>query len=290
MSVLAGAGVWRAGKRQHLPPHRNPGLEIVCVTGGHALWRVEGVDFRVPPGSVFFTWPWERHGGVQEIQPGLDLTFVMIRMRQVYRRPPRARNLAWHADLPLLVGEGRNVIRALRDAGGRVYAQSEAIVTLSRRLVAEHNGAGPMREAMIRALSAAALVELARIVASPRSRHAPTRDADARVKAFVGQLAARCHEPWSIEAMATACGLGRSRLTDLVRRQTGDSPLMLLNRLRVERAKDQLTRTEAKVIDIALGCGFNTPQYFCRVFRDYTGRTPLAYRRQASAGQAAAVS
>jgi len=282
MSVLAGAGVWRAGKRQRLPQHRNPGLEVVCVTGGHAAWRVEGVTYRVPPGSVFFTWPWERHGGVQEIQPGLDLAFVMIRMRRAYRRPPRAQGLAWHAGLPLRVAEGRRVIRALRNATGRAFAQSDAIVTLTRRLVAEHNGSAPMREAMIRALSAATLVELARIVASPRSSQTPTRDAEARVKAFVDRLAARCDEPWSIEAMATACGLGRSRLTDLVRRQTGDPPLMLLNRLRVERARDQLLRTDAKVIDIALSCGFNTPQYFCRVFRDYTGQTPLAYRRQAS--------
>ena len=284
MSVLAEAGTWRTAKRRWLPQHRNPGLEVIAVTGGHAEWVVEGVTHRVPPGSVFFTWPWERHGGVRDPQPGLDLVYVVIRMRRAYRRPPPRREQAWYRDLPLTALDGRRVIRVLREAEGRVFPLTASIVSLTHRLVAEHNGGGPLREAMIRALSAATLVELSRLVTVPRSRQAHVLGAELRVERFVEQLASRCDEPWSVEAMAAACGLGRSRLTDLVRRQTGDPPLILLNRLRVERAKLRLTQSDTKVIDIALACGFSSPQYFCRVFRDYTGQTPLAYRRAVSEG------
>ncbi len=282
MSVLAEAGTWRTAKRRWLPQHRNPGLEVICVTGGHAEWVVEGVTHRVPPGSVFFTWPWERHGGVRDPQPGLDLVYVVIRMRRAYRRAPPRRELAWHRGLSLTGVAGRQVIRALQQAEGRVFPLAAPLLSLTTRLVGEHHATRPMGESMIGALSAAALMELTRIVTAPDPRQAGVRDTESRVQRFVEQLASRCDEPWSVEAMAAACGLGRSRLTDLVRRQTGDPPLILLNRLRVERAKLRLKQTDAKVIDIALACGFSTPQYFCRVFRDYTGQTPMAYRHAAA--------
>jgi AraC-like DNA-binding protein len=32
------------------------------------------------------------------------------------------------------------------------------------------------------------------------------------------------------------------------------------------------------VKEIAAACGFNDPNYFARVFRKYTGRSPLQYR------------
>jgi AraC-like DNA-binding protein len=78
--------------------------------------------------------------------------------------------------------------------------------------------------------------------------------------------------------MAKRCGLGRTRFAALCRRITGDSPLTLVNRLRVDRAKQALKATEAPVTAIALECGFGSSQYFARVFRRFTGMEARGYR------------
>jgi AraC-like DNA-binding protein len=49
--------------------------------------------------------------------------------------------------------------------------------------------------------------------------------------------------------------------------------------LRIERARQLLSSTDANVTRVSELCGFNTPQYFCRVFRLALGVTPLEYRK-----------
>jgi AraC family L-rhamnose operon regulatory protein RhaS len=66
--------------------------------------------------------------------------------------------------------------------------------------------------------------------------------------------------------MASSCGLGRTRFSQLLQRITGDTPITLLHRLRVERARVMLRETDLSVTQIAQQCGFVTSQYFARVF------------------------
>ena len=49
--------------------------------------------------------------------------------------------------------------------------------------------------------------------------------------------------------------------------------------LRIERARQLLSSSHANVTRVSQLCGFNTPQYFCRVFRLTLGVTPLEYRK-----------
>ncbi|MBB6428196.1 helix-turn-helix domain-containing protein [Algisphaera agarilytica] len=288
MNLIDVTGVWRPGKQRKLSWHRNVGLEVVCVTGGTAEWSVDDRAYRVPAGSVFFTFPWEWHGSTCETAPGLELSFAVIGLDRVYRKRPANNRFGWHPELPFTATEGRQIRKALVDSPSRSLPLTENLVHLVRGIAGQRGADGLGTGVVRRALAGQTLVELARIAqsqATPRSRVLET---DHRVLAFIKQMESRCHEPWSVESMASACGLGRARLTDLVRKHTGDTPLMLMNRLRVQRAQQQLAESDAKVIDVAFGCGFSTAQHFCRVFRDYTGTTPSQYRKSVRSDSEAA--
>jgi len=281
MGAIAGAGYWGGGKRRTLRTHRNAGLEIVCVTGGSAAWHIEGRAYRVTPGSVFFTWPWEWHGSVRDTEPGLELWYAAIRLDRPGRRKPA--DFAWHADLNMPPRVARSIRRTLLASDQRTAKLSERMLWLVRQLVAAPASASAahLDRAYTGALGTAALIELARSVSGqdPAAPRAADGVGAQRAARLIERLAEGCHEPWSVERMAITCRLSRSRFTQLVRAQTGDSPLLLLNRLRIERAQRLLRTTDQSVIDIALSCGFHSSQYFCRVFRDYAGRTPTQYRK-----------
>ncbi|OCG23480.1 AraC family transcriptional regulator [Gilliamella sp. wkB108] len=53
-----------------------------------------------------------------------------------------------------------------------------------------------------------------------------------------------------------------------------------LNQIRLEYAKSLLKNYDLNVKEIALASGFKDSNYFCRVFRKQTERTPTEYRRQ----------
>jgi AraC family transcriptional regulator len=50
-------------------------------------------------------------------------------------------------------------------------------------------------------------------------------------------------------------------------------------RARVERAKELLAKEDARVLDVAIACGFQTQQHFARVFRAFCKMSPTQFRQ-----------
>lgn len=64
-------------------------------------------------------------------------------------------------------------------------------------------------------------------------------------------------------------------------RKSGDTGFSeYLNHVRLERAKLLLKGYELKIKEVASSCGFTDSNYFCRVFRKSTARSPSQYRSQ----------
>ncbi len=51
-----------------------------------------------------------------------------------------------------------------------------------------------------------------------------------------------------------------------------------LNEFRVEKAKEMLMTTRLSVREVSLACGYSDANYFARVFKRVTGKTPSEYR------------
>ena len=82
----------------------------------------------------------------------------------------------------------------------------------------------------------------------------------------------------TVEELAAMEFLGVSRYREVFRSITGVSPVEYITRLRVERAKDILTQNTASVATVAEAVGYSNRNYFQRIFRKYTGKTPGDYR------------
>ena len=87
------------------------------------------------------------------------------------------------------------------------------------------------------------------------------------------------NEELSRDDVANVACLSPSHFSRVVKQTFGHSFTDLLARMRVEKARELLTRTEKSLIQISLDCGFSDQSYFTKVFQKYTGRTPGDYRR-----------
>jgi transcriptional regulator GlxA family with amidase domain len=124
--------------------------------------------------------------------------------------------------------------------------------------------------ASVAALGRLMLIELVRST-SGEGRAPRLPAAGERVRRFVERLGTECDRDWSLAEMAAACQLGRSRFASVLLELTGDTPRMVLNRLRVERATSLLRSTDWPITRIAMECGFSSSQHFANVFRQYAG-------------------
>lgn len=63
------------------------------------------------------------------------------------------------------------------------------------------------------------------------------------------------------------------------KRAMGKTPTEYINEVRVEKAAEYLYRTDRKIIDIALECGYDNIGYFIKRFKEEKGMLPSEYRR-----------
>ncbi|MDE6717664.1 MAG: substrate-binding domain-containing protein [Muribaculaceae bacterium] len=82
----------------------------------------------------------------------------------------------------------------------------------------------------------------------------------------------------NVDSLASDLGLGRSQFYRKIKALTNYSPVELLRRLRLQRARDLLTTTDKSISEIAYEVGFSTPAYFTKCFRDSFGQTPSELR------------
>jgi AraC family transcriptional regulator len=64
------------------------------------------------------------------------------------------------------------------------------------------------------------------------------------------------------------------------KRTFGLSPHLYILRKRVERASHLMLISDDSLSDIALACGMADQAHLCKIFRQMTGRTPAAWRRE----------
>lgn len=78
----------------------------------------------------------------------------------------------------------------------------------------------------------------------------------------------------SVEQIGDEIGLSRVQLYRKVKALTGYSPVEMLRKARLTRARHLLQTTERTVSEVAYAVGFSTPSYFSKCYKDEFGESP----------------
>lgn len=75
-------------------------------------------------------------------------------------------------------------------------------------------------------------------------------------------------------------GYSRSQYLRKFKRETGVTLTKYLMNLRINYAKSLLQTTSKSILEISIEVGYDSVNYFIRIFREHTGVTPLQFRHQ----------
>ena len=70
----------------------------------------------------------------------------------------------------------------------------------------------------------------------------------------------------------------KTKCTSLFQKYLNTSPMVYLNRYRLEKSVFLLQNTTMSVTEIAYTCGFSNSSYFCELFHKYYNTTPGKFR------------
>jgi AraC family transcriptional regulator len=105
-----------------------------------------------------------------------------------------------------------------------------------------------------------------------------------QVQPALAFAASHLDEDLSLRALAGQAGLSAFHLHRLFSAAARETPKQFALRLRLGRAAAMLLTTGDSVLEVALSCGFQSHETFCRAFRRRFGTTPSAYRERGFAG------
>lgn len=91
------------------------------------------------------------------------------------------------------------------------------------------------------------------------------------------------HEAWPVQRLAEVSGVSPAHFARSFRQAFGIPPHRYLLTRRIEQATTLLRDTELPITEIAFATGWESLGTFGRIFRDITGQSPSAVRREAQA-------
>ena len=102
-----------------------------------------------------------------------------------------------------------------------------------------------------------------------------------RVRFLSERIEQGCCEKLLLGDLAKELGVNLYYLSHFFHDNFGMSFQEYLSKLRCEKARGELLRTDRSLLDISLSCGFSSPKYFQRAFLAQYGTTPRTYRKLA---------
>jgi len=107
---------------------------------------------------------------------------------------------------------------------------------------------------------------------------------DPRIRRALEIIGQRMADPLSVDDLAQAVGLSRSRFSTLFASEVGTPPQAYVEQLRLTRAAQLLTMSGWPVAQIAEEVGIGNPYYFSTRFRARFGMPPTAWRARLGGG------
>ncbi|MEM9436993.1 MAG: helix-turn-helix domain-containing protein [Pseudomonadota bacterium] len=94
----------------------------------------------------------------------------------------------------------------------------------------------------------------------------------------IEQMRSSLHKAVSMPKLAAEAGLSQRQLERLFRGHTGRSPNQYYRMLRLDRAREMVTRSASPMPEIASSCGFQSPVHFSRAYKEQFGLPPMRDR------------
>lgn len=83
----------------------------------------------------------------------------------------------------------------------------------------------------------------------------------------------------SIEILSKNAHLSKYHFCRRFKSMTGQTVMEYILKTRLTRALDLIRDTDLPIGEISDACGFSSISYFCRVFKEWSGTSPLKYRK-----------
>jgi len=279
LSGVCSVGLWDATHEQNwgLPWHRNEGVELCWLETGAIDFQLESGRYPLRPGDLTITRPWQPHKlGDPRIGAGrLHWLILDIGVRQPHQE------WQWPEWVVLTKEDLAELTDFLRRNEQPVWKSGGEISRCFRQMTGCIDGNIESGASKMMIYINELLLNLLELFRSQKVKLSTSLTTARRsTELFLGSIKNNLAEPWTLDSMAAACGLGVTRFVHYCKELTNLAPMQYLNQMRLEQAAKILkTDPKATITETAFQCGFSSSQYFATLFKRYFKCSPREYRK-----------
>lgn len=251
--------------------HWHPDLEFILVLEGSMDFFVNGQTVHIGEGNGIFVNSNRLHYGYSEDMAECSFIVVVIHPSLISEGVPMARSY-WEEKF----GTSTDDFILLTD---QIAWQREALFSLNEMYDVMHNSSTPNPLRLL-SLSTSLCADL-----GDRLQTKSDMLDDVQLWTHVWKMTGFIHQHYelkiSLDAIAAAGAVCRSRCCKLFNQFIGQTPNTYLMRYRIQKSCEMLKETNRTICEIAIACGFQSASYFTSIFRKEMGLVPQRYRKQA---------
>lgn len=244
-------------------PHRKDFYLFAFVRQGSSRNWVDGTPFTLKPNALYFSSPQQvflkENGTYDATCICFTQEFLDIEEPGQFNRLPIIQNRHNGHELRLSTAD----VVFIEDIFGRMLAEQEHGQSL--------------RNSMLLAYLRVFLIYLSRLYNTQfsASHGSPDRHLFNQFKSLVSENFTQWHD---VATYAGMLNLSAGHFSELIKKQSGKTPIEHIHDRLLLEAKRLLFHTDASVKEIAFQLGFEEASYFNRFFKRLTSATPLSYR------------
>jgi len=248
--------------------------EMVYMEKGQAVFEVEGRHAPMGPNDMIIIKPNQKHKFSVKSKEGC--MFIVMYFRFENRFGGEYSKISLEDFLNFVQGREAGPFITLK------VSQKNEIIMLLNRITREKAGKEPGSEFLEHLLVLELFVLISRALKMEweDSIKEKTPKVKELISASVKFINNNFERDISLKDIANYVFLSSSYFSRVFREEMGITPISYLLKVRIERAKEMLRETDAKISDIAVSVGFSHQQRFNDIFKKHTGMSPMQYRKQ----------
>ncbi len=136
------------------------------------------------------------------------------------------------------------------------------------------------RNGLLKTFFADLIEEHIKKMSEEEKRQIQSKEASKYIRNAINYIAENYNTKIKVNELADYVGVNRSYLASSFKKTVGCSPKEYLLSLRMEKAKSLLETTDMPINTISSSVGYTDQLAFSRMFKQYTGKSPKAYREE----------
>lgn len=236
--------------------------ELVLILDGKGSFTVEGVEYPIRPGMLFYFYPHLVHSAVTRLDPPMHFLAVHFSFALA-----KCENEFWDIDSSACLLPLKPVT---------VLNNHHKAVNIFSQLYKAWEEKRPGYEWQLKILFQNLLFEFLIDLNNPPEQYANIK----KIEKVLNYIGLHYTEHITVSGLCAFVGLSRGYFSEIFKSITGKTVVDYVNQVRIDHSKDLLANTPLKVKDIAQRTGFTDEFYFARVFKKFEGLSPSDFRKQ----------